>query len=236
MDALGLDFDELTALLVETDKDKHFLVEVSPESVEAWAALLGVPVRRRYVADEHLEARAAQGIEPGALAGTYVPDNPSVMSGDFGEMIAAFYLASKQDGAIDPLKWRFKNDRNKSAPTSDVVRFFLPAWPEASEEDHAECAEVKSKPSSGNSKPIVSTLKGSETDRSGRLDKTLNWLKELAIQGTLADPDWDEAMRIRFAEHHFDAALIGPVDYNYTTDKAGLLIGGVDSNADGGVS
>lgn len=32
-------------------------------------------------------------------------------------------------------------------------------------------------------------------------------------------------MRIRFAERHFDASPIGLVDYNYTTDKAGLLIG-----------
>lgn len=42
-------------------------------------------------------------------------------------------------------------------------------------------------------------------------------------------------MRIRFAEHHFDAAPIGPVDYNYTTDKSGLLLGGAsDSVAHGG--
>lgn len=41
-------------------------------------------------------------------------------------------------------------------------------------------------------------------------------------------------MRIRFAEHHFDAAPIEPVDYNYTTDKAGLLIGGA-SGVNGGV-
>lgn len=43
----------------------------------------------------------------------------------------------------------------------------------------------------------------------------------------LDDLEWDEAMKIRFAEHHFDAAPIGPVDYGYTTDKHGLLIGGV---------
>lgn len=40
----------------------------------------------------------------------------------------------------------------------------------------------------------------------------------------LDDLDWDEAMRIRFAEQHFDAAPIGPVDYNFTTDTHGLLI------------
>jgi len=188
MDALGLDFDEMTTLLVETTQETHVLVEVSPESAEAWAARLGVPVRRCYFSDEHLEARAAEGTDPRALAGTYVPDSPSVMSGDFGEMLAAFYLASKQDRAIDPLKWRFKNDRNQPAPKSDVVRFSLPAWPDASKDDNVECAEVKSRASRYKSKPITSALKDSETDRSGRLDKTLNWLKELAIKGKLADP------------------------------------------------
>ncbi|SDK49307.1 hypothetical protein SAMN05428985_104230 [Nocardioides sp. YR527] len=182
---LGLDLAEMSTLLVETAQEHHLLVEVSTDSVDAWATRLGVPVRRCYFADEHLEARAAAGIDAGALAGTYVPDNPSVMSGDFGEMLAAFYLASKQAEAIDPLKWRFKNDRNQSAPKSDVVRFSLPTWPAASGEDRIECAEVKSKASRGNSKPIASALKDSATDRGGRLDKTLNWLKELAIKGEL---------------------------------------------------
>lgn len=59
-------------------------------------------------------------------------------------------------------------------------------------------------------------------------------IRETKDTRNLDDLDWDEAMRIRFAEHHFDAAPIGPVDYNYTTDKAGLLIGGA-SGVNGGV-
>lgn len=50
-------------------------------------------------------------------------------------------------------------------------------------------------------------------------------IRETKDTRNLDDLDWDEAMRIRFAERHFDAAPIGPVDYNYTTDKHGLLIG-----------
>lgn len=34
----------------------------------------------------------------------------------------------------------------------------------------------------------------------------------------------DEAMHMG-ADQHYDAAPIGPVDYNYTTDTHGLLIG-----------
>lgn len=40
----------------------------------------------------------------------------------------------------------------------------------------------------------------------------------------LNDLDWDEAMRIRFAYRHFEAAPAGKVDYEFTTDQAGLRI------------
>lgn len=54
-------------------------------------------------------------------------------------------------------------------------------------------------------------------------------IRETKDTRNLADLDWDEAMRIRFAEHHFKAAPVGPVDYNFTTDKIGLLISDVGS-------
>lgn len=41
----------------------------------------------------------------------------------------------------------------------------------------------------------------------------------------LSDLEWDEAMRIRFARKHFDAAPNGAVDFNHTTDKDRLRIG-----------
>lgn len=189
MEAVGLDLKELSTLLVESEGEHYLLVEVAPERVEEWAARLGAPVRRCYFTDEHLEARADDGIDPKVLANTYVPDRPPVMSGDFGEMLAAFYLASKQKTkAIDPLKWRFKIDRNQAAPKSDVVRFFLPTWPNPSPDDSIECAEVKSKASKSKKwRPIEKALRDSATDREGRLDKTLNWLKELALQGKLTE-------------------------------------------------
>lgn len=49
-------------------------------------------------------------------------------------------------------------------------------------------------------------------------------VRETKDTRNLDDLDWDEAMRIRFAKRHFDAAPIGPVDYEYTTDTAGLLL------------
>lgn len=40
----------------------------------------------------------------------------------------------------------------------------------------------------------------------------------------LADLDWDEAMRIRFARRHFEAAPDGEVNFVHTTDKDGLRV------------
>lgn len=40
----------------------------------------------------------------------------------------------------------------------------------------------------------------------------------------LKDLPWDQAMRIRFAKHHFAAAPSGRVDYFFTTSEAGLRV------------
>lgn len=52
-------------------------------------------------------------------------------------------------------------------------------------------------------------------------------VRETKATRNLDDLDWDEAMRIRFAKRHFDAAPDEPVDYNYTTDHHGLLTSGL---------
>ena len=49
-------------------------------------------------------------------------------------------------------------------------------------------------------------------------------VRETKDTRNLDDLDWDEKMRIKFAEHHFGAAPLGPVDYLHTTDKDGLLV------------
>lgn len=61
-------------------------------------------------------------------------------------------------------------------------------------------------------------------------------VRETKDTRNLDDLDWDEAMRIRFARHHFAAAPAGPVDYEYTTDKYGLLVGGAPEEPEGGTA
>lgn len=49
-------------------------------------------------------------------------------------------------------------------------------------------------------------------------------IRETKDTRNLDDLDWDEAMRIRFARRHFEAAPVGQVDYEHTTDTDGLLV------------
>lgn len=58
------------------------------------------------------------------------------------------------------------------------------------------------------------------------------------IKGTrnLADLEWDEAMRIRFARHHLAAAPDGAVDYEHRIDVHGLLVGGGVAESEGGAA
>lgn len=54
--------------------------------------------------------------------------------------------------------------------------------------------------------------------------KRLYLVRETKGTTKLDDLEWDEAMRIRFARRHFDAAPVGDVDYYFTTAEAGLRI------------
>lgn len=83
--------------------------------------------------------------------------------------------------SIDPVRWRYKADRTKAAPYSDVVQMVLPEWPESSANDRIVCAEVKAKATKGSFDPIMAAGAGSAADRGGRLVNTLEWLKDKAL-------------------------------------------------------
>jgi hypothetical protein len=181
---LGLDLDVFAASFVEVSATPFLVVRAHAAESEGWAQLLGVPARRCYISDEKLVERAEAGNVAGsAVAAAKIPDPGSVMSGDFGEIITAFYMAIRSLPAvsIDPVRWRYKADRKKPAPYSDVVQFVLPSWPVSSAEDRILCAEVKAKATSGTFDPIEAAGQGSASDRAGRLVNTLEWLKDKAL-------------------------------------------------------
>lgn len=181
---LGLDLHAFAASFVEVSNTPFLVIRAEAAESKKWAKALGVAARRCYISDDALRARAEAGKVSGSqVAAAKIPDPGSVMSGDFGELITAFYFAARSlpSIAIDPIRWRYKADRKKAAPFSDVVQLILPSWPVATADDRIVCAEVKAKATAGAFDPIGKAGMGSAADRGGRLVNTLAWLKDKAL-------------------------------------------------------
>lgn len=104
------------------------------------------------------------------------------MSGDFGEMLTLFFLDSERTERTVPIrKLRYKQDRRKSAPHSDIIILHRQDPHGMFPDDFVICAEAKQKATNTEFNPIAEALKGFVKDRTGRLARTLLWLREKAI-------------------------------------------------------
>ncbi len=205
MRELGLDLAEVKEIFVEEQDQPFLLIRVPESATAAWAETLGVPVRRCYLSDDDLSLNAVRTGRPAAeIVEAKVPDPGSIMSGDFGEILTALFLASREHPTEvrDPKKWRLKQTRTGPAPYSDIVHFVLPEWPTPSPADRLICAEVKSKATSSSSTPVAAAIADSQKDREGRLVKTLVWLRERALGEDLGTVDLDQIDRFVKAIDH----------------------------------
>lgn len=205
--SLDLDFDLSLATLWFTIETKPgcTIVSVPRERLPELRDSLGDLVRRCYVIDQQLETRSQElGRSVRELVEACLPDRPSTMAGDFGEIISAIFEATRHLPvvAIVPKKWRLKDDRNRPAPHSDVLHFILPGWPSATGEDVLVCSEVKTKSTSGGSQPISAAIEGARKDRTSRLTKTLLWLRERALMEDLGETQIDHLERFINSEGH----------------------------------
>ena len=104
--ALDVQCHELHSVQIEALKD--YLVRELPDC---------------YITRQKLRASVKKTkLEPSIILANKLPDSGSVMSGDFGEIITLFFLSSECTVKAVPFKkWRYKQDRRKAAPHSDVV-------------------------------------------------------------------------------------------------------------------
>lgn len=181
MNELGLQINAVLPWFVVEPGQQYRRVSVPAEHAATWNDVLCDAVRRCYISDEKLFARAeATHSTPAEILAAVLPDAGAVMSGDFGEIIGYIYLASREQATavIGPKRWRLKQDRTKSAPGSDVVQLVLPQWPNASADDRVICAEVKAKATFSAFRPIANAIAGSLKDSTSRLSRSLVWLRE----------------------------------------------------------
>jgi hypothetical protein len=157
---------------------------LQPEHVEAFKGYLANVLPECYITHQHLKCRVEEtGLDVSSILCNKLPDKGSVMSGDFGEILTLFFLNSECKSQTVPIKkWRYKQDRTKAAPHSDVVILYRKHnKKKVSKEDFVVCAEAKQKATNSAFNPIGSAIDGYQKDRNGRLARTLVWLKEKAI-------------------------------------------------------
>lgn len=184
MNEIGLQPETVQPWFAAQVAQGYTRVSVTPEQVATWSDLLCDALRRCYISDQRLQERVqATQVPPVEIVAAKLPDPGSVMSGDFGEIIAYLYLASRDfpTVATGPKRWRLKQDRTKPAPGADVIQFVLPQWPQATTNDRVICAEVKAKATAGPFEPIARAIEGSKKDRTSRLSRSLVWLRERAL-------------------------------------------------------
>ncbi len=133
-----------------------------------------------YISPENLDAQKNNtGLPVCDVIKNKLPDAGSVMAGDFGEILTLFYLAGDvAETAKKVKKWRFKQDRTKPSPHSDVIILYREHEGRSSINDFVICAEAKLKSTSSTFSPIEKSLEGYRLDKTGRLARTLVWLKE----------------------------------------------------------
>jgi Cap4 SAVED domain len=190
VDDLGFDLPTLRLWFPQAQIEPYILIRVTTQTTTAWRTSMPAIVRRCYVVDSVVSQWAeARAISPAVVIASKLPDPGSVMSGDFGEIVAYLYqsLESYPVPIVGVKKWRLKQDRRKPAPHSDVVHFVLPNWPSATVNDRLICSEVKAKSTPNASIPIAEALRDLEKDVTSRLTKTLVWLRERARTEDLGD-------------------------------------------------
>lgn len=152
-----------------------------PDEVERLADYLVRRLPYCYVTKTRLNQRTDKGFTTAEVLGAKFPDRPSVMAGDFGEILTMFFLQHERPEKTRGIrKWRFKEDRNSPAKHSDVIILYRDKEP--SPNDFAVCAEAKLKSTTSKFAPIDKAIAGMERDRKGRLTRTLTWLREKAIE------------------------------------------------------
>lgn len=156
---------------------------LKPENVQSVEDYLTGILPWCYTSKEHIQDRIIQtNLTATELIKNKLPDPGSVMSGDFGEIVTLYFLSSENADKLTKIKkWRYKQDRKKAAPHSDVVLFHRERDDRPSSNDYIICAEVKQRATRSDSDPIKSAVEGSNKDSVGRLARTLTWLKEQAI-------------------------------------------------------
>lgn len=130
--------------------------------------------------DDIIEHKKDFGSTSEEIYREYIPDDPKLMSGEFGEILSQNLLVELYEKYGIPIKGMkktlFKEAKNVANHGTDIVLFYRKDK-KASADDILISAEVKSKATPKNDSSILKAVKGVETDSVSRLAETLIWIR-----------------------------------------------------------
>lgn len=140
-----------------------------------------VPIRNAYISDKKIKKIEEKYKRSRAeIIGKRLPDTASITSGDFGEILT-FYLTQQtfaSNANVTPMKWRFKDDKTKASPKTDIMLFYVPDINVPSKDDTLYSIEVKAFASHpyGKKSSISDAVIGADNDRTSRAAETIVYL------------------------------------------------------------
>lgn len=189
--------------------------------------------RKAYIADEDLEAIVVgMGTSRNEEIKGVTPTDAVIKSGEFAEILSYYlFLAKNPEYNVAPLRWRWKEERDRAVHFADIMLLYCPDETKLSKSDKLMTVEVKSratKPSKGESS-INNAIAGALKDSVSREGKTLSFLK----QRYKRDKQFDMANKVKRFEnavaHPYQTQhnAIAIVDSSYMED---YHIGNLDTN------
>lgn len=166
----------------EKTNNGYLILKLKAEQRDAFLSIIPQEYRKCYITDKKIEellSTHSGKVSAKKIIQSKIPDPGSVMAGEFGEITAYFVLMGKYLPLklFAPKKWRWKIDRNKALPFTDIIMFHINKKP--SDEDLIMSAEVKTKSTKHTKNPIQQAVKGVQNDNISRLARTLRWLKDI---------------------------------------------------------
>jgi len=180
-----------------------------------------------YITEEELKSQKTEFSETASdIYNQYIPDNPSLMSGEFGEIISHSLLKEiyERNGYLlnGLKKTLFKEAKNVASHGTDIVLFHQNNSDTPSLDDILISAEIKTKATKNKDSSILKAVKDAEKDNLSRLVETLVWLKRVYKQNK--DTDGFKSIQ-RFADpvktgeykKHFKAIAV--IDKDFISDE-----------------
>jgi len=189
--------------------------------------------RKCYITDKALDKLSKKRkITKSEFLENYVlPDEPSIKSGDFGEILCFHTVLENFENKgmmlFTPRKWRWKDSRNKAAPGADAIFFHVANPKKPTKEDVLITLESKMKAVNSKEHRIQDAIDGATTDKLSRMAKTLSWLEEkYAKQGKENKRQLVERFKdpATFGDYEKQSKAIAIMDSNFEADETAKAI------------